>query len=469
MRTWIIGSGVDCDLLVNKPTVSSRHCRLTELVDGYLLEDLGSSNGTFVNGERLDSPKRVSRGDAITLGLTVPLPWPRPAVSPDARIVRIGRDADNEIVLDDPRVSGHHARLVMRPGSPALIEDAGSSNGTCVNSIEQRADRPIAIKETDTVYFGTLTVPAAHLLSRAVQTARPVVLPAAESPWPVTAEPLPPEPTRSVPAPILAEVWLLAALAQAPILAVLIVLVFGRQASALVTPDSLPSVGQGIASTTFSLALAAIWLGCSLAVADLATGRSPRRPADGDPATFFVSLAARFGLLFSLAAVGCAALLLFVYWGNGLEGPWLALWSTLVLAAAVGLFLGLVVTALVPKWPVAVGVSLVCFLPMLALGGALWPLPDLAPPLKLAAGATPSRWAFEGLLLVETNARRVAPSGREPAAAATDDDPAERFFPSDSERMGPQADTMALGSMLIGLAAAAVFVSGSSGSIPRRP
>lgn len=460
MRTWIVGSGVDCDVVVNKPTVSARHCRLTELADGYLLEDLGSSNGTFVNGEQLVSPRRVARGDAITLGLTVPLPWPKPASSPDARIIGIGRDADNEIVLDDPRVSGHHARLLLRWGSPVAIEDAGSSNGTCVNSVEQRADRPIVLKETDTIYFGTLAVPAAHLLMRAVQLTRPAVSPAPPSPRPTAAEPSIVEPTRSRLAPIRAELWLLAALAQAPILAVVIVVLFGRQASALVTPDSLPSVGQGIASTTFSLALAAIWLGGSLAVADLATGRSPRRQADGDPATFLVSLAARFGLLFSLAAVGCAVLLLFVYWGNGLEGTWLALWSILVMAAAVGLFLGLVVNALVPKWPVAAGVSLVCFLPMVTLGGALWPLPELAAPLRLAAAAMPSRWAFEAMLLLETEARGQT--------TAISDDLTVGLFPTDSTRMGPQADATALGSMLIGLAAAAVFVSSSSGSSARR-
>ena len=37
MRTWIIGSGADCDLVVERPTVSGRHCRLTETFDGYLV------------------------------------------------------------------------------------------------------------------------------------------------------------------------------------------------------------------------------------------------------------------------------------------------------------------------------------------------------------------------------------------------------------------------------------------------
>ena len=68
MRTWIIGSGADCDIVVAQPRVSGRHCRFTELADGHLVEDLGSSNGTYVNGERIAEPTRVSAGDRITHG-----------------------------------------------------------------------------------------------------------------------------------------------------------------------------------------------------------------------------------------------------------------------------------------------------------------------------------------------------------------------------------------------------------------
>ncbi len=164
MRTWIIGSGADCDLVIARPTVSGRHCRLTEIADGYLLEDLGSSNGTYVNGEPIDSATRVSASDVITLGMTVPIPWPEATSSQDARIVRIGRDTDNDIVLDDPRVSGHHARLIVS-ASRTLIEDLGSSNGTFVNSPDQKATQAIPLTETDLVCFGSLAVPAARLLT----------------------------------------------------------------------------------------------------------------------------------------------------------------------------------------------------------------------------------------------------------------------------------------------------------------
>src|SRR5215470_9355438 len=137
MRSWIIGSGSDCDIVVAQPRVSRRHCRFTELADGYLVEDLGSSNGTYVNGERIAEAMRVSAGDAITLGALVPMPWPPSSGAPGATVLRIGRKPENDIVLDDARVSSYHARLIVSEAG-TLIEDAGSSNGTFLNSPDQR-------------------------------------------------------------------------------------------------------------------------------------------------------------------------------------------------------------------------------------------------------------------------------------------------------------------------------------------
>jgi len=82
------------------------------------------------------------------------------AVAP--RTVRIGRSRDNDVVLAYPFVSAHHARLTV-VGDRALLEDLGSRNGTAVNSAAARVERA-ELRLTDTVYFGTLPVPAARLL-----------------------------------------------------------------------------------------------------------------------------------------------------------------------------------------------------------------------------------------------------------------------------------------------------------------
>src|SRR5262245_3642845 len=81
-RQWIIGRATDCDLVLTSSEVSSRHCRLIRTVDGWVLEDLGSSNGTWVNEQRITSAVRVTPNDRITLGQKTPLPWPREPVAP---------------------------------------------------------------------------------------------------------------------------------------------------------------------------------------------------------------------------------------------------------------------------------------------------------------------------------------------------------------------------------------------------
>ena len=72
---WIIGASAGCDVVVEEPTVSGRHCRLLWQEGVYQLEDLGSTNGTFVNDVQLTRPSTVTRDDRITLGKSVPFPW----------------------------------------------------------------------------------------------------------------------------------------------------------------------------------------------------------------------------------------------------------------------------------------------------------------------------------------------------------------------------------------------------------
>jgi hypothetical protein len=77
-REWIVGWDPSCDLVVDSPTVSAIHCRLTEDADGqFWLEDLHSRNGTYVNRVPISGKVRVTRQHRITLGKQIPLPWPK--------------------------------------------------------------------------------------------------------------------------------------------------------------------------------------------------------------------------------------------------------------------------------------------------------------------------------------------------------------------------------------------------------
>jgi hypothetical protein len=82
-----IGRDITNEITVNDPEVSRHHCRLTRGQGGYTLEDLGSTNGTFINGRRLTGAQPLAPGDLIGLGETVTLAYepnvggPQPAVA----------------------------------------------------------------------------------------------------------------------------------------------------------------------------------------------------------------------------------------------------------------------------------------------------------------------------------------------------------------------------------------------------
>lgn len=144
---------------------SRTHCRFTEESGSWFVEDLGSSNGTRVNGRRV-TKFELQDGDEIQVGSATArfllsevsgeedpsLEWGSEEISleevpylliggagregetvaiPEGRLT-VGRRARHMLVLKDASVSGDHAELV-REGSRVTLRDTGSSNGTFVN------------------------------------------------------------------------------------------------------------------------------------------------------------------------------------------------------------------------------------------------------------------------------------------------------------------------------------------------
>jgi len=63
----VIGRADDCDLVVAEPAVSRRHCEIVWEHVQYVLRDLGSANGTFVNGEQVQAAP-LRDGDLVEMG-----------------------------------------------------------------------------------------------------------------------------------------------------------------------------------------------------------------------------------------------------------------------------------------------------------------------------------------------------------------------------------------------------------------
>jgi len=391
--SWLIGSDPECDLVVDSPTVSRRHCRLDSDADGFSLEDLGSSNGTYINGQRIPiaTRVRVSPSDAITLGLNVPLPWPADSPSASARssaqqggaplpvltlrgeAMVIGRDPDCHLALDVPVVSGRHAR-VSRSGDLVLLEDLGSSNGTFLNG--RRIDRAVSVRPGDLVGLGSYALIFAEESPAHAARATAVIDPGPV--YPVTrVETGAPPVARALPHP-----WLLLALVgQVLPLSVAIAMLRGSDAVVL-----------------FWLGLAAVWFGLSSAVLTSTSGIDPWRSGGVG------SLVPRIGVLAVLCVLQCVLAWVIVSTMAHLQGAAVPQVALLALASGVGLALGMVVVLLI-RSPAATWLLLApILLTLWTLGGEHWPVTTMASWTRLLANATPTRWAFEGLLLLEADA-----------------------------------------------------------------
>jgi pSer/pThr/pTyr-binding forkhead associated (FHA) protein len=85
---FVVGRRPEASLCIPSPTVSREHAEVTVVDGGLLLRDLGSTNGTFVNGRRVTGPVALSAGDMIGLGDTVVLAVSSAA---DAAVTQVSR------------------------------------------------------------------------------------------------------------------------------------------------------------------------------------------------------------------------------------------------------------------------------------------------------------------------------------------------------------------------------------------
>jgi len=148
-------------IVVAGPTVSRRHARIMAVGgQGFGLEDLGSTNGVFVNGRRIHGFVPLHEGDLIGLGGMVPhFRWQRHSGREVRHLILaakeqwvIGRDPDCDLPLPfEPTVSARHA-LLANQGGILHLSDNHSLNGTWVNG---KPLRQATVRDADTVVIGS--------------------------------------------------------------------------------------------------------------------------------------------------------------------------------------------------------------------------------------------------------------------------------------------------------------------------
>jgi pSer/pThr/pTyr-binding forkhead associated (FHA) protein len=72
-------------------------------------------------------------------------------------VVTIGRNEENDIIIDDPKVSRHHIQMIQHDDGHYSLSDCGSTNGTFVNG--QKISSEIPLGKNDIVRIGNTTIP----------------------------------------------------------------------------------------------------------------------------------------------------------------------------------------------------------------------------------------------------------------------------------------------------------------------
>lgn len=85
----LIGRDERCDVVISERQVSRQHASITLEDDSYVVRDLGSKNGTFVNGQELDGPRALQDGDEIQVAYVCKLAF-------------VGADATAPVILEEP-------------------------------------------------------------------------------------------------------------------------------------------------------------------------------------------------------------------------------------------------------------------------------------------------------------------------------------------------------------------------------
>ncbi len=147
----LIGRGGDCDIVIPERRVSREHVRVWREDDVCLVEDLGSKNGTHVNGVRLEGPRELHEGDEIQIALAVKLKF----VGAEATVpltFEEGQEGEQGLRLDrhtrhvlvngtvlEPQLSLYQYRLLE------LLYEA--NGGVCTRDDVVRAVWPDAIED----------------------------------------------------------------------------------------------------------------------------------------------------------------------------------------------------------------------------------------------------------------------------------------------------------------------------------
>jgi hypothetical protein len=117
-----IGRDINNDIVISDAEISRKHCSLTLKGGGYVAEDLGSTNGCFVNGQRLMGPHALVSGELMMLGENVGLVYEAIGFDINATVVGSSSSVPPFQDLSGPGESAFSAPPVESYGPPQPVQ-----------------------------------------------------------------------------------------------------------------------------------------------------------------------------------------------------------------------------------------------------------------------------------------------------------------------------------------------------------
>jgi len=125
-----VGRDVTNDLVISEEKISRRHARLYTEGDQYVVEDLGSTNGTFINGARLSGPHLLRVGEQITFGEISIVSFERVDQDPNATVMSTSSSGPStvqapklEVSAPKPSVRQKQSSQYISPQVPIAREE----------------------------------------------------------------------------------------------------------------------------------------------------------------------------------------------------------------------------------------------------------------------------------------------------------------------------------------------------------